>query len=152
MKQIKVWAQEKSKNLEIYINLICLLELKPEDAFRVMDPDFDGFMSKEDLNRFLKEVIKLNKEEITTQRVDRLFKLLDVFKRGNIQFSDIKRFFEEDMDYGNNASISGGKKLIGRSTFDWRLHAKQQIGLILSKKFSSLSKSFEGKMIIHEHE
>ena len=118
--------------------------MKPHDAFRVMDPDFDGFMSKEDLNRFLKEVIKLNREGITSQRVDRLFKLLDVFKRGTIQFNDIKRLFEEDMVFGNNASISGGKQLVGRSTFDWRLHAKQQIGLILSKKYSSLSKSFEG--------
>ena len=111
-----------------------------------MDPDFDGFMSKEDMNRFLKEVIKIPKEEITSQRIDRLFKLFDVFKRRTIQFNDIKRFFEEDMDYGNNVSISGGKKLIGRSTFDWRLHAKQQIGLILSKKFPNLSKSFEGNI------
>ena len=121
-----------------------VVELKPEDAFRVMDSDFDGFLSKDDLSRFLKEVITLSGEGITSQRVDRLFKLLDVFKRGTIQFNDIKRFFEEDMDYENNSSISGGKKLVGRSTFDWRLHAKQQIGLILSKKYSSLSKSFEG--------
>ena len=121
-----------------------MLELKPEDAFRVMDSDFYGFMSKDDLSRFLKEGITLSGEGITSQREDRLFKLLDVFKRGTIQFNDIKRFFEEDMDFENNASISGGKQLVGRSTFDWRLHAKQQIGLILSKKYSRLSKSFEG--------
>ena len=32
---------------------------------------------------------------------------------------------EEDFSSGNNMTISGGKLLSGRSTFDWRVNAKQ---------------------------
>lgn len=86
--------------------------------------DFDGFISKKDLTFFVKDVLKVLAEEVTTARVDRLFKLMDLFKRGRIQLSDFKRVIFDDMTTANNATISGGKTLFGRSTFDWRVHAK----------------------------
>jgi Ca2+-binding EF-hand superfamily protein len=55
--------------------------LKPEDAFRVLDRDFDGAISKRDLEGFVREVLKSDKD-VTQSRINRLFKLLDVFKRG----------------------------------------------------------------------
>jgi Ca2+-binding EF-hand superfamily protein len=129
IKKIREWTRDKKLNAEV--------------AYRIIDTDFDGFISKNDLTNFLREVLKLPKDDVTSPRIDRLFKLLDVFKRGAIQFNDIRRLLQEDIDYGNNATISGGKTLIGRNTFDWRIHAKQQIGLVLSKKFPTLENSFE---------
>ena len=126
--------------------MLIVLELKSEDAFRIADADFDGFVSKEDLEKLLTQILKIPKEEVTSQRIDRLFKLMDIFKRGTVQATEFKKFIEEDLEQANNATISGGKtNLFGRSTFDWRLHAKQQIGLFLSKKYESLHDSFEGK-------
>jgi Ca2+-binding EF-hand superfamily protein len=47
----------------------------------VLDRDFDGIVSKQDLMGFMKEVLKCDKD-ITQSRINRLFKLLDFFKRG----------------------------------------------------------------------
>ena len=49
-----------------------------------MDADFDGFISKEDLRLFLFRVLKYGEESIPSSYIDRLFKLLDNFKRGFI--------------------------------------------------------------------
>lgn len=63
LKQIKKWQKTE--------------ELKVEDAFRVMDADFDGMINKKDLKNFLISSLKLEPEVITESRVNRIFKLLD---------------------------------------------------------------------------
>jgi Ca2+-binding EF-hand superfamily protein len=63
LKQIKKWQKSE--------------ELKIEDAFRVMDADFDGMINKKDLKHFLLTSLKLESEAITESRVNRIFKLLD---------------------------------------------------------------------------
>jgi len=120
--------------------------LSPEDAFRIIDIDFDGNISKKDLESFLRDILKVPVEQITTSRVARLFKLMDVFKRNSLQLNDFKTLIYEDIDNSNNPVISGGKLLLGTSTFNWKVHAKQQVGLVLSKQFPDLKQSFEGNL------
>lgn len=37
----------------------------------------------------------------------------------------------------------GGKKIDNFSSFDWKLNARQQIGLILTRRFKTLTQSFD---------
>lgn len=48
-----------------------------EDAFRTVDRDFDGEISKNDIRMFLLEVLKMDVKELQVGRINRLFKLLD---------------------------------------------------------------------------
>lgn len=115
------------------------------DAFRTMDKDFDGFINKADLKTFLVEVLKFQESDITIIRIDRLFKLIDQFKRGCIQFIDFKRLIQENFE-NLNLNITGGKALpAAKTSFDWIVNCKQQIGLVLSRQFPTLKDSFECK-------
>jgi hypothetical protein len=38
----------------------------------------------------------------------------------------------------------GGKKIDNYSSFDWKLNARQQLGLILTRRFATLTQSFDG--------
>ncbi|CAG9314254.1 unnamed protein product [Blepharisma stoltei] len=96
-----------------------------ENAFRAFDKDFDGMMSKEDLRQSLVSILKLEEREIPSSRLDRLYKLMDNYKRNSVYLADFKILFEEN------------------KVQDWRDSAKQQIGLYLSKKFSDNIRSFE---------
>lgn len=51
--------------------------LTADDAFRVIDHDFDGFLSRADLSHFLINVLHWPEKEVTSPVVDRLFKLMD---------------------------------------------------------------------------
>lgn len=133
-----------------------------EDAFRMVDIDFDGNISKEDLQSFLRDVLRMSTFEVNGPRIDRLFKLLDRFKRGYIQSDDFKAIFEENGLISESSptkihsllpSPSMSKSLtksmsltsVGRSVsnFDWKANARQQIGLVISTKFSSLNEAFD---------
>lgn len=116
------------------------------DAFRLVDKDFDGFINKIDLKNFLREVLHFQENELTGTRLDRLFKLIDQFKRGCVQFLDFKRLIEMDLEM-LNVSITGNKS--PNKAFDWITNCKQQIGLVLSRQFNSLKTSFE---TISEHQ
>jgi len=48
-----------------------------EDAFRVIDRNYNGEVNKDDLRRFLLEILKIKEEEVTQGRLNRLFKLMD---------------------------------------------------------------------------
>ncbi len=56
--------------------------LTVDDAFRVMDYDFDGYINKKDLESFVVEVLHVSPKEIDVVRINRLFKLMDEYKRG----------------------------------------------------------------------
>lgn len=109
------------------------------------DLDFDGEMNQKDLERFLREVVKVPNEEINPQRLDRLYKIMDVFKRGKLQISDFKAAVEESPEAPLNSTISGGRNLAGRNNFDWKLHARQQLGMAIRKHFNTLEDAFGGK-------
>ena len=132
------------------------------DAFRMADIDFDGTISKKDLKQFILKLPHVQAKEVTDPKVDRLFKLLDRFKRGHIQADDFLQIFTEDntsqLQLNRTQSELFFKSLtstklvaepifehtnLQKQDFDWRKNAKQQIGLILSKKFDDLRTGFD---------
>lgn len=62
--------------------------LTVRDAFKAFDQDFDGKVTKKDLYNALTNLLKYEAKEVTDLRLDRLFKLLDTFKRGRVQLAD----------------------------------------------------------------
>jgi Ca2+-binding EF-hand superfamily protein len=76
--------------------------LTVEDAFRTFDKDFDGEISKGDIRLFIVDMLKIEEKLITEARLNRLFKLMDQFKRGRITLMDFRRFLEEGVFYGQN--------------------------------------------------
>ena len=96
-----------------------------ENAFRAFDGDFDGIISKDDLRNSLLKVLKLVPRDCDSNKIDRLYKLMDHFKRNSIQLSDFKVLFEE----GENPN--------------WLLSARQQIGLFISKTYPTIKLAFE---------
>lgn len=111
IRRIKSWIQTEGLTIE--------------NAFRAFDKDFDGVISKYDLKNSLVTLLKVEEREIPPSRLDRLYKLLDTYKRGGVQLADFKLLFEEG------------------SQTNWLHSAKQQLGLHLSKSFPSLEASFE---------
>ena len=62
----------------------------------MIDTDFDDEINKIDLKRFLTTVIMIPEEEITSPRLDRLFNLLDQYKRNKVTYEDFRRLIAED--------------------------------------------------------
>ena len=84
MSLTKNQAKKEMDNFDTQVNMIKLIhdwvdknQLSADDAFRVIDNDFDGFLSREDLSHFLKNVLNWPAKEVTSPVVDRLFKLMD---------------------------------------------------------------------------
>ena len=74
--------------------------LTVEDAFRTFDKDYDGEISKGDIKTFMLDILKIEEKVVTEGKLNRLFKLMDQFKRGKITLMDFKRFLEEGVFYG----------------------------------------------------
>jgi len=52
------------------------------EAFKCFDKDFDGFISKQDLQSSLTEILEISPKSIQATKLDRLFRLMDFFKTG----------------------------------------------------------------------
>jgi Ca2+-binding EF-hand superfamily protein len=116
------WENETIERIRVWI---LSQSLSVENAFRAFDSDFDGVISKDDLKSGLKTVLKLQEKDCRSSKVDRLYKLMDTFKRNSIQLSDFKLLFEENVNP------------------NWKNSARQQLGLFISKNYSSLKSAFE---------
>ena len=138
------WSQEQLLALRRWFERE---QLSIEDAFRVLDHDFDGFIKNNDIDYFLRHVLQVPEKEISPSKINRIFKLMDEFKRGQIQLVDLRRILTENSHQNENFTVSGGRFQSHRNSFDWRLNATQQIGLVLSRNFRSLAESFERKSI-----
>ena len=55
-----------------------------EEGFKCFDKDFDGYVSKDDLKWGLVNILKIKEEDIYPTKLDRLFRLLDFYKTGQI--------------------------------------------------------------------
>ena len=84
----------------------------------------------------------MKEEDLTTAKVNRLFKLMDQFKKGSIKCEDFRRFLCEDFVQGGNECIMGHKNIDNYSSFDWKLNARQQVGLVLTRRFNDLTHSY----------
>ena len=109
--KIRVWIEKEGVTIE--------------EAFRAFDKDFDGIINKEDLKKALIAVLKIKETEIGPSKIERLYKLMDVYKRDSVQLSDFKSIFEE------------------KRAPEWRDAAKQSLGLFVSKKYYDPQEAFE---------
>ena len=134
------WEEKIVKKLK---NWICSSQITVEEAFKSFDHDFDGVVSKDDLKWTLINLLQVEEEEIAPTKLERLFKILDFYKTGNIQLSDIRRLIDKENPYETSSFASASRFTQGSDTFSWKCNAIQQIGLALSKNFSSLKDSFE---------
>ena len=98
--------------------------LTARDAFKAFDRDFDGKVTKKDLNNALTGLLKYEAKEVTDLRLDRLFKLLDTYKRNRVQLADFCALFQD-----------------GASS-DWLSSALQQLGLHFSSIDPDLKVSY----------
>jgi len=126
-----------------------------EDAFKMVDGDFDGNISKPDLKKFLIKIMSIPAEEVTDPRLDRLFKLLDRYKRGTIQPDDLEKIFDISVRIptNNDTFLKTQKSMESKELsfqivsenqhFDWKNNARQQVGLIISRNYDSLKTSFD---------
>jgi len=80
------------------------------------------------LHRFLKEILKIPKEELTATHIDRLYSLMDLYRTGKVKYSDFKRVLAEDESEPCDMHIVTGGKPTDKTVFDWKLKARQQIG------------------------
>lgn len=58
-------------------NWFNLQTISLDEAFKIVDSDFDGIISKKDLAHFLEETLHISPEQVSPIRLDRLHKLLD---------------------------------------------------------------------------
>lgn len=116
--------------------------IRSEDAFRIIDSDFDQAIGKNDLRYFLQNVLFIPVEEITSVRIDRLFNLIDQYKKGKIGYEDFRRILTDDFHPTDNLSLTGGMP-INKHSFDWRLNARQKMGLYISRRFKTIDSSFD---------
>jgi Ca2+-binding EF-hand superfamily protein len=121
-----------------------------EEAFKCFDKDFDGYISKVDLKQSLTTLIEVPAAEIHATKLDRLYRLMDFFKQGQIQLSDFTRLLTPANPYATTA-VSGAANKMSRSlggglektsTFDWKFSAVQQLGLVCSKKYATTKACF----------
>jgi Ca2+-binding EF-hand superfamily protein len=110
-----------------------------EDAFKLIDADFDGRVGDADLNNYLTRYLGFHSSELTQIRLARLKKILDTFKRSALDFTDFKRVFQPSSS-PVDATVTAGKFFEDSSS--WLSNAKQQLGLVISRQFSSLSQAF----------
>lgn len=71
--------------------------MTPDEAFKLVDSDFDGIITSSDISKFLNQILNIQRCELSTIRVNRLIKLMDTWKRGKVLASDFKRII-----IGNN--------------------------------------------------
>jgi len=149
LKSILGWIQEKNFSLS--------------QAFKVIDHDFDRSISVEDLRKFLVEKLKVDLSEIQNFKLERLHKIMDTSKTGKIFLSDFEQLFShihnkrlQKINQGQSGLERSrlSQSFIGRNSktqslieesdtfIEWKTGAIQQIGLYLSRKFSSLQDSF----------
>lgn len=116
--------------------------IRSEDAFRIIDSDFDQLIGKNDLRNFLQKVLFIPVEEVTSVRIDRLFNLIDQYKKSKIGYEDFRRILTDDFNPTDNLSLTGGM-VINKHSFDWKLNARQKMGLYISRKFKTIDSSFD---------
>ena len=59
-------------------------------AFKIIDADFDGLIGRKDLRTYLNKVLGIKKHILTSEKINRLFKILDFHNRSNVQLIDFE--------------------------------------------------------------
>ena len=72
-----IWQEEVVNKIKAWVKRSKVTAI---EAFRSFDQDFDGLISMDDMTKALIQLIKYRKEEISPERLDRLFRVLSFFK------------------------------------------------------------------------
>jgi hypothetical protein len=80
-------------------------------------------VKEKDLHHFLIEKLKYQERELSLVRIQKLMKICDIYKRGQISFID-------------------WHKIISGKDHNWVGDAKQQIGIIISRLYTNLSDAY----------
>merc|ERR1711976_699605 len=67
---------------------------------------------------------------------------MDLYRTGKVKYSDFKRLLAEDEKEACDLHIVTGGKPTDKTVFDWKLKARQQIGLWMAKRNESLKEQF----------
>jgi Ca2+-binding EF-hand superfamily protein len=70
----------------------------------------------------LTKVLHLAEEEVTSARLDRLFNILDQYKRSFVGYEDFCRVLAEDFERSENLTITAGRPT-DKDSFNWMLNA-----------------------------
>lgn len=57
---------------------------------------------------------------------------MDLYRLGHVKYEDFKRILADGEDACDNPIVTGGRHN-DKSTFDWKLKAKQQIGYYIAR-------------------
>lgn len=123
IEQIKLWILKERITIE--------------EAFKCFDRDFDGFVKREDLRWGIINILKVKEEEILPTKLDRLYRLMDFYKTGQMQLSDFQRLLNDQNPYtattgGRSAAGTASSEIFKKSfggslgqtsTFDWKFSA-----------------------------
>ncbi len=107
------WEEGIVQKLRAYIES---QHITPEEAFKVFDRDFDGKIGKADLKWVVASVLK-EEDEVPPTKFERLFRLLDFYKSGAIQLSDIARLVSAENPYQSSAAFHATKFSAAADTF-----------------------------------
>ncbi|EAR88078.2 EF-hand protein (macronuclear) [Tetrahymena thermophila SB210] len=132
------------------------------DAFRIADKDFDGYINKEDLKKFLLENVNVSSKELTVQNLDRLFKLIDRSKKNSIDRNDFivlidpknqisqisQKSLKSFKSIGRYQTVSDSIKTSESNGFEpdnqnWIKNCLQQISIYFSKQEKNIQEQFE---------
>lgn len=81
-------------------------KMEPVDIVKCLDHDFDGTIGKNDLRYGLIHHAKIEPEHLSSIRLDRIFRLLDTYKTGNIDGKDIARFMGNEAKRESKSLVS----------------------------------------------
>ena len=96
-----IWQEEVVNKIKAWVKRSKVTAI---EAFRSFDMDFDGLISKDDMTKPLIQLLKYRMEEISPERLDRLFRVLSFFKSEMIQPSDLQRFLEDINPFEGSAT------------------------------------------------
>ncbi|KAL4493987.1 hypothetical protein ABPG72_022004 [Tetrahymena utriculariae] len=132
------------------------------DAFRIADKDFDGYVNRDDLKKFLLENVNVSSKELTVQNLDRLFKLIDRSKKNSIDRNDFivlidpknqisqisQKSLKSFKSIGRYQTVSDSIKTSESNGFEpdnqnWIKNCLQQISIYFSKQEKNTQEQFE---------
>lgn len=121
----------------------------------MLDQNFDGVITLEDLQFFLRDTMKLDLKEYR-QKVERLFKVLDLNKGGRIYQVDFEKVFSEAFESKGEEkpvrarSVHQRMKSAGGYVIRWQESCRDQIARYLRDNYASVEESFNCKYAINE--
>ena len=114
------WEQDVIAKIRLWKNTH---KITTDDLFNAFDRDFDGVINKTDLAESLQILLKI--DNLTPEKTDRIYKLMDIFQRNSIQLVDFRSIFD------------------GNKEFDWISNAKLHLSRYLIQKYGNMTSAFE---------